>query len=132
MSYSDPYGLNPCLLYPKACDIVAGAAIGAVMGAATQAISNAANDRPLTEGVGKAALTGGVVGGALGGVGTLVRAARGANVLDDAARTGAGVANSARITLQPNTSVLAVVDDAGKIIAQSFDKIVGAVREVFQ
>jgi RHS repeat-associated protein len=92
VSYSDPYGLNPCLLYPKACDIVAGAAIGAVMGAATQALSNVATNRPVSEGMGRAALTGGVAGGALGGVATVARSLRGAGLADDVARAGATAA----------------------------------------
>jgi RHS repeat-associated protein len=106
VSYSDPYGLNPCLIYPKACDIAAGAVMGAVMGAATQALSNAANDRPLTEGVAGAAVTGGAVGGALGGVGTLIRAARGASVLDD-------VANAAQ-SATPRRGAAAVLRARGR------------------
>ncbi len=55
-------------------------------------IENAVNDRPLTQGVGRATVQGAVVGGALGGVGTLVRAARGASIVDDATRTAATAA----------------------------------------
>ncbi len=31
VSYSDPYGLNPCIINPKACDIGAGIVIGALL-----------------------------------------------------------------------------------------------------
>ena len=85
VSFSDPFGLNPCLAGPVAFRLCAAAAtaVGTALGAAAhQVYQNYRQDRPLMEGTGRAALRGARDGaaGALGGevAGKLLAGARAA------------------------------------------------------
>ncbi|HEY8470575.1 MAG TPA: RHS repeat-associated core domain-containing protein [Longimicrobiales bacterium] len=62
VSYPDPFGLSPCLVYPQACAVVAVIAGSAIGYAAAQLFANIQDDKPLLEGVGAAALEGAYVG----------------------------------------------------------------------
>jgi RHS repeat-associated protein len=117
VSYSDPYGLsaqsNPCLLNPKLCDLAAGAIGGAAIGAGIQMLSNYAEGRPLGEGVGRAALTGGAAGAALGGVGLAVkgwRGTRGARAAAAAASGGDDVFRAGSIVTRAVNTPAGIVD----------------------
>ena len=68
VAYTDPFGLNPCLVYPTACAAVAGA----VAFAGVRLVANAVEGRPLLQGVGSDAIRGAALGASVGG---LVRSA---------------------------------------------------------
>jgi len=59
VNFSDPFGLCPV---PQLC----AAALGAALGAGSQVLFNAIADRPLSEGVGAAALGGALIGATFG------------------------------------------------------------------
>ena len=116
-NFSDPFGLNPCLVAPKLCDIAIGAVSGALFDAGVQVAMNFAFDRPVGEGVIGAAIQGAAVGAAVGGVGMLVRGFRGTRV----ARSGVtGAAQGAKTVLRQGDPMLAVVH-GGKVITQTSD-----------
>ena len=58
VNYSDPFGLNPCLLYPQACIVAAFAATSGIGAAVGQVLSNLEAGRPASEGVATAGLAG--------------------------------------------------------------------------
>jgi uncharacterized protein RhaS with RHS repeats len=72
VSYSDPYGLNPCLIAPQACMAVAG---GIIYGG-IQLASNVMHNRPALEDVGSQVASGAAAGLSLGASTLLSVAAR--------------------------------------------------------
>jgi RHS repeat-associated protein len=62
VNFSDPFGLNPCLIYPQAC-LAAG---GFLIGAGGRMLNNAMSGRRLLEGAGESGLKWAVAGLSLG------------------------------------------------------------------
>ncbi|MFC1466146.1 MAG: RHS repeat-associated core domain-containing protein [Candidatus Brachytrichaceae bacterium NZ_4S206] len=96
VNYTDPDG--HC--WPV-CTVIAGAAIGAALGAGMQVLKNAAEGKPLDTDIGKAALVGGVsgaVGGATFGLGMAVLGTGLAGTVASGAISGAVAGQAARAT----------------------------------
>lgn len=130
VSYSDPYGLSPCIAGPVAMRICL-AAITVTAFTAGRALEQVANNysagRPLSAGVGRAALRGANEGAAvaMGGEAASAVATRvGLRSIGASTTAASANATSSRIFIPEGNAVLGIVHD-GKLIAHTSNVTLG-------
>jgi RHS repeat-associated protein len=123
VNYSDPFGLCPAI--PQLCT----AALGAAAGAGGQVLFNYLNGRPISQDVGQAALSGGIMGLTLGAAAPAAAGGFAARIATLGARSGAGAGAGVAAGVAGGLTgrIVGALERAGPQLDARVDAVLGQV-----